>query len=112
MNVTAEMIQEAYNNQRQAMEAMQTARVQLIQAKNTLDHKLAEALMSGEVEGKNQQQRDANARLLLQVSYDAVEQAEVADAEARHQLALADNRVSEVRALLRLDELLAGRSSD
>lgn len=76
-----------------------------IAAKNALEATRLAMLMTGEIDGKNEAQREAKARELLAAEYDGLESAEAQARRARVGLDLAKLDVELVRAQLRLAEL-------
>lgn len=78
-----------------------------IKAKSALDAARQKATLDGRIEGKNEAQRDAVARLLLAQEYRELESAEWHARQARHNLELDRLAVEELRLRLRLAELLA-----
>ncbi|MCA9868612.1 MAG: hypothetical protein KC410_19140 [Anaerolineales bacterium] len=77
-----------------------------IQAKAAFETGKAALLLDGRLDGKNQEQRDAQARELLSVLYRNAEVAEKAAREAKCGLETARLDVEVVRAQLRLLELV------
>lgn len=78
-----------------------------IAAKAALETARADATLAGRIDGKNEAQREAAARLVLADEYDIAETAESRARLARHELDLARLSVEELKARLRLAELLA-----
>ena len=89
MNVTPQMIITAYDNLADALDAWKTVEIELSLAKCDLDTAHAQALASGQIEGRNQEQRAAAARELLADLFATVAKLEIEAAEARlaHDLA-------------------------
>jgi len=94
-------IGEAYARLQQARMALWRAAEQAIQARLTLEKERAARLMTGEIAGKNEAEREARARELLTSLYEAVEAAEADERRARLEYDLARLEVERVEALLR-----------
>ena len=84
-----------------ALETAETAAT----VKAGLETARAAALSAGEIEGKNEAQREANLRLRLLGYYSDLEAAEKRSRRSRHEVELARLGVDAVRAQLRLVEL-------
>ena len=78
-----------------------------IKAKNVLEAARLKATLDGRIDGKNEAQREAVARQLLDEEYSDAEAAEWHARQARHDLELERLAVEELRLRLRLAELLA-----
>ena len=78
-----------------------------IAAKAALETARAEATLAGRIDGKNEALREAAARLVLAGEYEAADTAVERARLARHELELARLSVEELKARLRLAELLA-----
>lgn len=76
-----------------------------INAKAALEAGRAALLLHGRIDGKNEAQREAQARQLLAPLFDEADAAESASRLARHTLELARLDVESVRAQLRLMEM-------
>ena len=99
-------ISEAYNDLSWAtIRAYEFGEAALV-AKAGLDEALGAALLDGRIEGKNEAQREANARRVLAGHYAAVESSEANARAARRDLELARLRVESVRMQVRLAEVL------
>ena len=107
MNETT--INSAYNNLSYAKKVFATVAENLIDAKNQLEVQKAGALLSGAIEGKNAELREASARDVLGGHYLEVAELEAEEREARLELDLASIEVERVKSLIRLEELLAGK---
>lgn len=86
-----------------AFEANETA----IVTKNALEAMRLSMMMTGEIDGKNEAQREAQARQLLDGKYQAVEMSESAARLAKTRLEIARLDVEKNRAQLRVMELAA-----
>lgn len=78
-----------------------------IAARAALETARAKATLDGRIDGKNEAQREAAARLVLANEYDIADAADERARLARHELELARLAVEELKARLRLAELLA-----
>ena len=78
-----------------------------VMVKTALEAARAVALAAGEVEGKNEAQREANLRQLLLPHYDALDAAERDARTTRHMLEMAKLGVEALRMRVRLAELTA-----
>jgi hypothetical protein len=83
-----------------------------LKAKSALEKARTVATLDGRIEGKNEAQREAAARLLLAQEYSDLESAEWHARLARHDLELTHLTVEELRLRLRLAELLAQRQGE
>lgn len=77
-----------------------------IAAKNSLEAMRLSMLMTGEIDGKNEAQREAKARQILEEKYGALEICEAEARRTRTALEVAKLNVEQVRAQLRLMELV------
>lgn len=77
---------DAYANQKAALTAYAEAKENLARAKRDLERRLAHARYEGVIEGKNEGDRDAHARVLFDAQYDDIGRLE--DECARAKLAL------------------------
>jgi hypothetical protein len=77
-----------------------------IAARADLDRARAKKIAAGEIVGKNADEREAKAREILADEYARVEKVEAAEREARASLEVARIRVDEIKAELRLMEVL------
>lgn len=80
--------------------AYHKAKGNLAAAKDELADVLAKARANGDIEGKNEADREANARLMFQVFYDNVSTAESDLNHARSDIEKANNEVGLCRDLL------------
>lgn len=70
-------MQETLQTLKKAIEAHAQATVERLRAKEALEGALAQALVNGDIQGKNAEEREAKARVLLKELYEALAQAEV-----------------------------------
>jgi len=101
-NLTHETISEVYAQYGDALSFYRMAEQQRIMAKSELEFVRCHYVAEGKIPGKNQGERDANERLMLSVYYRKLEQAEYDAAVARLSLDLAENKIKETNAHLRL----------
>lgn len=76
--------------------------------KSSLEVSRAAALASGEVDGKNETQREAVLRTRFQSQYETLNAAEGRARQTRHQAEIAQLEVERIRLRVRLMELAAG----
>lgn len=108
--ITAQEINTAYTALASATEDYTDAAELEINSKATLDKAILVATARGQIDGKNEQARLAQARELLADRF-ALNEAHAADTRrARLILDLARIEVERVRALLRLNELAAANN--
>lgn len=69
MNEIAERILEAIDNRKQVAQAYADAQAYHLQAKTVLNNTVGDARARGEIEGKNADERDANARITFSNLY-------------------------------------------
>lgn len=86
-----------------AYQALRSAAEERLSAKEALDVALAEARHSGQIEGKNEADREAHARMLLGDYYERVNRAEIAYSNARINLDAALTESSAARFLTNLE---------
>lgn len=94
-------ISDAYERLKGARLALWEAAEQTIRARLNLEKERAARLMTGEIAGKNEGEREARARELLHSLYEAVERAEAEERRARLEHDLAKLEVERVEAVLR-----------
>jgi hypothetical protein len=104
--MTKETIGAAYEALKAAVVAAYDAGEAAIVAKSSLEAMRLSMLMTGEIDGKNETQREAKARQLLEEKYDALEICEAEARRTRAALEVAKLNVEQVRAQLRLMELV------
>ena len=106
-HVTRDMIRVAYGALASArQEAFDMAQA-VIDRKEELEFERSRALLAGEIQGKNEAERDARARELLAKEIGALRKAGRAADIAKYQLDQATAEVERVRLLVRLDEMEA-----
>jgi hypothetical protein len=105
--VTLTDLTNAYDNLAAATAAAFETGETAANAKRTLEVAHADALTAGLIDGKNTEQREAQARQILVEEFIAQEVASTAARCARHDLDLARIEVERVRAILRLAEWTA-----
>lgn len=91
----------AYERLKEARVRLWEAAEQAIRARLALEKERAARLMTGEIAGKNESEREARARELLHSLYAAVETAEAEERQARLEHDLAKLEVERVEAVLR-----------
>ncbi|BCX05285.1 MAG: hypothetical protein KatS3mg053_3223 [Candidatus Roseilinea sp.] len=94
-------IGDAYEQLKQARSALWEATERAIRARLMLEKERAARLMTGEITGKNESEREARARELLHSLYESVEAAEAEERRARLEYDLTKLEVERVEALLR-----------
>lgn len=75
------------------------------EAKSEVNFLVAKARAEGAIQGKNEGERDANARMLFAEQFDALEAAEIAANDARLNLDVANLTLDHVRDQLRIQEI-------
>jgi len=105
-------ISTAYDQLTHATTAAFIAAETAANAKAALEVARAEATHDGRIDGKNQEQREAQARQVLTCQYNALEVADTAARYTRHGLDLARIEVERVRVILRLAELTSGKVTE
>jgi hypothetical protein len=106
LEMTKETVGAAYEALKTAVLTAYEAGEAAIMAKNALEAMRLSMMMTGEIDGKNEAQREARARQLLEEKYDAVEFYEAGARRAKIALEVARLDVEMVRAQLRLAELV------
>ncbi len=105
--ITFDDIRTAYDALADATRIAHAEMEAALYVKSALETARAAAIWAGDVEGKNEAQREANLRHKLLARYDAVDAAERDAREARHEVEQARLRVEALRLEMRLAELLA-----
>lgn len=100
-------INKAYDELNRATGHYSAVELARINCKASLDNKVANALASGEVAGKNANERDANARSMFEDDFHALAVAETASHKAKTELDSASIEVSRLKMLMRLMEVTA-----
>jgi outer membrane protein OmpA-like peptidoglycan-associated protein len=99
------MATSAFQNAQTARDALYTATENTIATKDALETAKAETFLSGKLDGKNAEARDAQARTLLAGQYEAVTIAERSERAARYKFDKASIEVDTLKTLLRIAEL-------
>lgn len=105
--LTIEAITTSYEALKAAVLTAFDANETAIATKNALEAMRLSMIMTGEIDGKNEAQREAQARQLLDTKYEAVELSESAARRAKTELEIARLDVEAQRAQLRLMEVAA-----
>jgi len=95
-------IREAYENLRRALEETLEATIRHRRAKEALETAIARGITTGEVAGKNAEEREAKARSLYAELFQALLEAEEVLTRAKFRLEAAKARVREVETLVNL----------
>lgn len=93
----------AYDKLAQARMALWGAAERTLRARLDLERERSARLMTGEITGKNEAEREARARELLTSLFGALELAETDERRAKLEFDLARIGVDKVEALLRLN---------
>lgn len=102
--ITEHQINNAYSRLHAATSDYRIAEMNRIAVKEQLEIDIAGGILSGEITGKNEKERAANARDALPLNHEALSRAQHEAGEASLALALAEIEVSRCRTLLRLME--------
>lgn len=100
MKVTEEEIESAYRNHAAALKAHWSAKERLFSARAELLKARYQSLSSGEIDGRNEGEREAKARALLPELFEAVEAAEAEARRTELEAELARFDIYRVRTLL------------
>lgn len=95
-------IMEALEVLREAIQDYAQATLRKLKAKEALEEALAQAVVAGEVQGRNEEERKAKARMLLADYYRALAEAEEKYQRAKTALEVARSYTEEVSLLVRL----------
>ena len=95
-------VREAFSRYRKALEEALEASLERARAKEALEARVAQGLLSGEVQGKNAEEREAKARTLYADLYRALAEAEEKYQRAKTALEVARSYTEEVSLLVRL----------
>lgn len=106
LDMTKETIGVAYEALKAAVINAYEAGEAALLAKNALEAMRLSMLMTGEIAGKNEAEREAKARQLLEEKFDWVEECEAEARRAKTALEVARLDVEMMRAQLRLAELV------
>lgn len=107
LQALTESIGIAYAVLQEAVEASFNANELVIAARSALDAGRATLLLDGRLDGKNEAQREAQARRLLDRDFATLEADEAAARRAKHQMDMARLQVEALRTQVRLLELEA-----
>lgn len=95
-------VRQVFEAYRKALERALEATLERAQAKEALEARIAQGLLSGEVQGKNAEEREAKARALYAELYRALAEAEERYQRAKAELEIARAYTEEVGLLVRL----------
>lgn len=95
-------VREAFSRYRKALEEALEASLERIRVKETLENRVAQGLLSGEIQGKNAEEREARARTLYTELYEALTLAEEKYQKAKTALEIARAYTEEVSVLARI----------
>ena len=95
-------VKRAFERYRKALEEALEATLERTRAKEALEARVAQGLLSGEVQGKNAEEREAKARLTYADLYRALAEAEEKYQRAKTALEVARSYTEEVGLLVRL----------
>ena len=109
LRITKDVINQACAALSAAIMAFRNAELIAIAAKNELATAKLAKLASGEISGKNEDERKASARVVLADLVGADEIATINEKTAKTDLDLARLEFDRVNMLLRLEELIAGK---
>lgn len=80
---------DTYREYREALEASQAAYLALLRAEQELEGRIYVSYAAGEVVGRNEAEREAQAHMLHRELYQEVQKLRIAYTQAKHELALA-----------------------
>lgn len=95
-------VKQAFERYRKALEEALEAALERSRAKEALEARVAQGLLSGEIQGKNAEEREAKARALYADLYRALAEAEERYQKAKTALEIARSHTEEVSLLVRL----------
>ncbi|GLV48781.1 hypothetical protein TJA_18840 [Thermus sp. LT1-2-5] len=95
-------VRQVFEAYRKALEQALEATLERTRAKEALETRIAQGLLSGEVQGKNAEEREAKARTLYADLYRALAEAEERYQRAKTALEVARTYTEEVSLLVRL----------
>ncbi len=95
-------VKRAFERYRKALEEALEATLERTRAKEALEARVAQGLVSGEVQGRNAEEREAKARTLYADLYRALAEAEERYQRAKTALEVARAYTEEVSLLVRL----------
>lgn len=98
-------LETAVTDQANAHAALYDAAEKVITTKNNLENKKAAAIASGQITGKNAEEREANTRVMFQAEYREVEEAERMQRAARSRFDAAALQLDYVKTMIRILEL-------
>lgn len=108
MPVTADSIDAAYRKQSATLSAHWQATERLLSARAELLKARAQKVGSGELDGRNEAEREARARALLPELFAAVEAAETAERRSALEAELSRLDISRIRTLMWFVSLSSG----
>jgi len=95
-------VRQAFERYRKALEEALEVTLERTRAKEALEARVAQGLLSGEIQGKNAEEREAKARALYADLYQALAEAEERYQRAKTALEMARSYTEEVGLLARL----------
>lgn len=95
-------VRQAFERYRKTLEEALEATLERTRAKEALEARVAQGLLSGEIQGKNAEEREAKARALYADLYQALAEAEERYQRAKTALEMARAYTEEVGLLARL----------
>ncbi|GAA6762569.1 MULTISPECIES: hypothetical protein [Thermus] len=95
-------VRQAFERYRKALEEALEATLERARAKEALEARIAQGLLSGEIQGKNAEEREAKARALYADLYQALAEAEERYQRAKTALEMARSYTEEMSLLARL----------
>jgi len=99
-NKTLQLIEEAYASLEEALQAHTEATLQVMEAREALDRAVAQAYAEGRINGRNKEEREAQARSVFPELFQALHEAELELARSKGELEGAKARVELARAFL------------
>ncbi len=95
-------VRQAFERYRKALEEALEATLERARAKDALEARVAQGLLSGEIQGKNAEEREAKARVTYADLYQALAEAEERYQRAKAALEIARSYTEEMSLLARL----------
>lgn len=95
-------VRQAFERYRKALEEALEASLERARAKEALEARVAQGLLSGEIQGKNAEEREAKARVTYADLYQALAEAEERYQRAKTALEMARSYTEEMSLLARL----------
>ena len=112
MNDLAGRLERTYKQLRKSQVDFYLADKHTLKAKRYLEETILKATASGEIEGKNPKDREANAKEKFAAMYQYLEDKSDKARWAKLNLSLAQLEVDHARALIRIEEIKVGRLPD